>query len=79
MERGWAEKWRANGWMNDKKKKAKNPDLWSRPLDAASRHEVRFEWAKGHAGNLENERCHRLAPRAARKRILPDDEGYERA
>lgn len=78
MERGGAEKWSMNGWMTDKKRKVKNPDLWQRLLEAASRHEVRFEWTKGHAGDTENERCHRLASRTMRKKNLPADEGYER-
>lgn len=51
VERGWVEKWRVNGWRTSKKKDVANVDLWMRLLDAASRHEVRFEWTKGHAGN----------------------------
>lgn len=74
-----AEKWRENGWKTGKKKKVANADLWRRLLDASSRHEVRFEWTKGHAGDPENERCHRLAARAMRKKNLPADEGYEQA
>ena len=28
IEKGWAKKWQANGWMRNKKDKALNPDLW---------------------------------------------------
>ena len=33
IEKGWARKWQANGWMRNKKDKALNPDLWQRLLD----------------------------------------------
>jgi hypothetical protein len=34
-------------------------------------------WRRGHAGNLENERCDRLAMAALRQPNLPADEGCE--
>ena len=30
VEKGWAKRWRANGWMRNKKEQAINPDLWGR-------------------------------------------------
>ena len=36
---------------------------------------VKFEWVKGHAGNIENERCDELA-NLAQERELIDDVGY---
>ncbi|PRX37276.1 ribonuclease HI [Meinhardsimonia xiamenensis] len=57
----WLAKWKRNGWKTAAKKPVKNDDLWQR-LDAAqSRHEVRWEWVKGHAGHPENERADKLA------------------
>ena len=64
---GWAKKWRAQGWMRNKKEKALNPDLWERLLNLCDRHEVEVNWVKGHAGHPENERCDRLAVAAAQK------------
>ena len=61
LKLGWAAKWRANGWMRNKKDAALNPDLWKRLLAQTERHEVEFVWVKGHAGHPENERCDRLA------------------
>ena len=58
---GWARKWRAQGWMRNKKEKALNPDLWETLLDLLDRHDVTFTWVKGHAGHPENERCDELA------------------
>lgn len=78
MAKGWAERWRAGGWMRNRREPAVNPDLWERLLSAASRHEVAFNWVRGHAGNRENERADRLANDAAGGRSLAVDEGYER-
>ena len=77
IEKGWVERWRAKGWMRNKKDRAINPDLWERLLDLCSEHEVEFRWVRGHAGNRYNERCDRLATQAARQKGLPIDEGYE--
>ena len=55
----WIHGWKRNGWK--KKGGLKNVDLWQR-LDAAqARHEVTWEWVKGHAGHPENERADALA------------------
>ncbi len=61
INQGWAEKWRKNGWMRNKKEKALNPDLWERLLNLLSTHEVTFNWVKGHASNEKNNRCDELA------------------
>ena len=66
VEKGWAKKWRANGWMRNKKEPALNSDLWERILQLLDHHRVKFIWVKGHAGNPENERCDRLAVEAAK-------------
>jgi ribonuclease HI len=73
MEKGWAKKWKAMGWMRNKKEKALNPDLWERLLQAVKWHKVRFVWIRGHDGHAENERCDKLAVAAAAKRGLPKD------
>ncbi|MCL2884963.1 MAG: ribonuclease HI, partial [Oscillospiraceae bacterium] len=61
IEKGWARKWRENGWMRDKKSPALNADLWDKLLTQLSLHEVTFRWIRGHDGHPENERCDRLA------------------
>jgi len=78
IEKGWARRWRANGWMRNKKEKAVNPDLWDRLLELCKIHTVQFEWVRGHAGHSENERCDELATTAVRSSNLAVDEGYER-
>jgi ribonuclease HI len=76
MSRGWAQRWRANGWKRNKREKALNPDLWERLLQLCERHEVHFRWIRGHAENAENIRCDELAMQAAQQPNLPVDEGY---
>jgi ribonuclease HI len=76
ITRGWAVKWRSNGWM-DKGEVRLNWDLWSRLLVLCEQHSVQFHWVRGHAGNAENERCDSLAVKAAQQVGLPADEGYE--
>lgn len=57
----WMFGWKRNGWRTADKKPVKNQDLWER-LDAAlGRHEIRWHWVKGHAGNELNERADLLA------------------
>ena len=57
----WLANWKANGWRTAGKKPVKNEDLWRRLDEAQHRHEVMWEWVKGHAGHPENERADELA------------------
>ena len=77
ITKGWAEKWRLNGWMRTRTEAAENYDLWEQLLDLCDRHTVEFVWVKGHAGNRENERCDQLATEAAAQQNLPRDRVYE--
>ncbi len=57
----WMFRWKENGWKTAGKKPVKNADLWQRLDEAQSRHQVAWEWVKGHAGHPENERADELA------------------
>ncbi|KAA5805327.1 ribonuclease HI [Alkalicaulis satelles] len=57
----WLRTWKSNGWKTSAKKPVKNEDLWRRLDAAAARHEISWEWVKGHAGHPENERADALA------------------
>ena len=58
---GWMAGWKRNGWRTAEKKPVKNIDLWQR-LDAAmARHDIRWYWVRGHAGDTKNERADALA------------------
>lgn len=67
LKLGWAKKWKANGWMRNKKDPALNPELWDKLLSLCEIHDVKVNWVKGHAGHPENERCDRLAVAAAQQ------------
>jgi len=57
----WMHGWKRNGWKTAAKKPVKNVELW-KALDAAqTRHQVTWEWVKGHAGHAENELADGLA------------------
>lgn len=57
----WIHGWKKNGWKTAARKPVKNDDLWQRLDNAQRRHEVIWEWIKGHAGHPENERADELA------------------
>lgn len=67
----WVPRWRANGWKTADRKPVKNQDLWERLDAAAGRHQIRWEWVKGHAGHAENE----LVDDAAREQALRFKDG----
>lgn len=57
----WLPGWKRNGWRTASKQPVKNEDLWRRLDAAAARHDVKWLWVKGHAGNPGNERADALA------------------
>jgi ribonuclease HI len=61
ITKGWVYSWQKKGWKKADGKPALNVDLWEQLLPLLARHDVTFNWVKGHAGHPENERCDRLA------------------
>jgi ribonuclease HI len=57
----WIHGWKKNGWKTAAKKPVKNADLWMELETAAARHDVSWEWVKGHSGDPENDRADELA------------------
>ena len=45
-------------------------------LPVLQRHHVTFVWVKGHASNIENNRCDELAVAASKQHDLKEDVGY---
>ncbi len=76
IEKWWAEKWKKNNWYRTKSQKAVNFDLWEKLLDLVSKHEVKFNWVKGHNWHIENERCDELATLAIEQKDLIVDENF---
>lgn len=57
----WMAGWKKRGWRTASRKPVANRDLWER-LDAAmQRHEIEWEWVRGHTGHAGNERADQLA------------------
>jgi ribonuclease HI len=77
VNKGWARKWQAQGWMRNKKDRAENPDLWERLLSLCDKHSVEFIWVRGHNGDVENERADALAVAASQGASLLTDKEYE--
>lgn len=77
INKGWAQRWRANGWMRNKKDRAENSDLWEQLLALCHTHDVAFNWVRGHAGHPENELVDGLAVAASQDANLAVDELYE--
>ncbi len=77
ITKGWAKKWKKNGWVKSNKEPALNSDLWEEFLGVLDEIDVEFVWVKGHAGQEENERCDSLAREEAGKPNLPSDIFYE--
>ena len=59
----WIEGWKRNQWRTSAKKPVKNQDLWQMLDELTCRHDVTWEWVKGHSGHPENELADALANR----------------
>ena len=57
----WIHNWKKRGWKTTDRKPVRNVDLWQRLDLAIQGHTVQWEWVKGHAGILGNERVDKLA------------------
>ena len=57
----------------------KNQDLWQRLAALSANHEVTWEWVRGHDGHPFNERCDRLAKRAAEAGMRATEESVRAA
>lgn len=72
VEQGWLWNWEKKNFA-----KKKNADLWKRYIPLHKKYKPKFQWVRGHAGHVENERCDYLAVKAATSVGLLVDEAYE--
>ena len=75
ITKGWAVRWRQNGWMRNKTDRALNDDMWGALLDLTGKHDVSFIWVKGHNDNEYNELCDKLARGAIQSGPLLENDG----
>ena len=59
----WLPNWKRRNWRR-KGGKLANVDLWMKLDEEITRHQVRWRWVRGHAGNVMNERVDKLAREA---------------
>jgi len=57
----WMHGWKRNNWKTAAKKPVKNQDLWMALDEAIARHDIEWNWVKGHAGIDGNEKADSLA------------------
>lgn len=57
----WLSGWKRRGWKNSEGKPVANADLWQKLDEVLTRHDVKWQWVKGHAGHPGNERADALA------------------
>ena len=57
----WIHKWKLNGWQTSNRKPVKNKDLWIKLDKEITRHNIKWNWVKGHSNNEFNEKADYLA------------------
>lgn len=57
----WIANWKRRGWRTADKKPVKNADLWQMLDELVGKHDLSWQWVKGHAGDPGNERADALA------------------
>ena len=60
----WINKWQKNSWRTSDKKPVKNQDLWKELHSISGELSLEWEWVKGHAGQVYNERCDQMTQEA---------------
>lgn len=73
VQQGWIWNWQKKGFQGKK-----NEDLWRRFLSLYPKNKLNFNWVKGHADNMYNNRCDQLATAAADGSELLVDVEFER-
>jgi ribonuclease HI len=57
----WINNWKKNNWKTSNKKNVKNVDLWKIIDELNLKHNIEWNWVKGHSGNPGNEMADDLA------------------
>ena len=65
----WVKKWEINGWKTSNKKPVKNKDLWIKLDNEISKHNIKWNWVKGHANDQYNEKADELARKYIEERL----------
>ncbi len=57
----WMHNWKKKGWKTANKQPVKNKDFWIELDSQCQKHDIKWEWVKGHSGHRENEIADDLA------------------
>ena len=60
----WIKKWKSNQWKTSTRQDVKNKELWIELVEQVEKHDVTWQWVKGHSGNEYNEMCDEYARKA---------------
>ena len=60
----WIFNWKNKGWRTANKKPVKNKELWQELDQESQKHEIKWDWIKGHSGHFGNEKADQLANEA---------------
>ncbi len=75
----WLEGWKRRNWRTADKKPVKNKDLWQCLDQLKDKHQITWQWVKGHAGDPGNERADFLARQGLEEGLTqnqgPEDRG----
>jgi len=64
----WLQQWIRHGWRKADRTPVQNADLWQKLHTLTQKHDVHWDWVRGHAGHPENERVNKLAYAAIPRR-----------
>ncbi len=67
VSQDWLRNWKSNNWRTSGKDSVKNIELWQRLLPLLEKNEVTFLKVKGHADNVDNNRCDEIAREEIKK------------
>jgi ribonuclease HI len=73
--KNWIMGWQRSNWKNGE---VKNIDLWKKLLEVKKAYNIEWIWVKGHASNIENNRCDELATGSIKQGNFKVDEGYKK-
>ena len=59
----WIHNWKKRGWKGANKKPVKNIELWKELDELRDKHNIKWNWGKGHSGDPGNETADMLANR----------------
>ena len=67
----WLSSWKSRQWKTSANKPVKNVDLWQALDQLVIQHRIQWQWVKGHAGNIGNEKADSLANLAIDELLNP--------